>query len=558
MPRWRTGWTYALLALLLLPRVPSLVQPAGADQALYAYAGSRILDGGLPYRDAWDQKPPGVHFVYAALHAIWPHEAVVPAVDLLAAGAVAILLVAFGRRLLGSEAAGITAAALFLLLGDPTFNRLAGVRIRAQCETFIALAMTAAMLVAAAAWQRHETGARPGPLARRPESLTPLLAGALLGLAVTLKYNAVVHALPLALSAITPGVDVRTIARRVALIGVGAAVPVAATLALFAAGGTLADLYYATIRYNLDYSGETYAGPLSFVAYLLSFPVRHARVDALWAAGGLGCLILLGAWLRRPRRLALLLPVAWVAAACLSIAINGSRGLPQYFVQAGPALAIAAGAAAAVLWPARAFRGRVRPAVRAAAILLVAYGVWRVNDFDKIPRNAAHDLAYMTGRITREAHLARYGGEPGAKYAALSVQRLGAYLGARTDPSDPVYIFGFSPGAYLAADRVSASRFFWSRPVLVGFNEGVPGYGAGGVLEDLEQRPPKYLVLQVYDWAAPPDDSATFFTTHPALGPWLRAHYERLAPLEDYEIWVRKGSDGAGAPRAEATTAAGR
>ena len=32
----------------------------------------------------------------------------------------------------------------------------------------------------------------------------------------------------------------------------------------------------------------------------------------------------------------------WVAAACLTIAINGSRDLPQYFVQAAPALALAA------------------------------------------------------------------------------------------------------------------------------------------------------------------------------------------------------------------------
>jgi hypothetical protein len=36
-----------------------------------------------------------------------------------------------------------------------------------------------------------------------------------------------------------------------------------------------------------------------------------------------------------------------VAAACLSIAVNGSRGLPQYFLQAGPALALAFGVAAA-------------------------------------------------------------------------------------------------------------------------------------------------------------------------------------------------------------------
>ena len=56
-------------AALLLLRLPSLVQPMGADQSLYAYVGDRIRAGGLPYRDAWDQKPPAIHFLYAGLRA---------------------------------------------------------------------------------------------------------------------------------------------------------------------------------------------------------------------------------------------------------------------------------------------------------------------------------------------------------------------------------------------------------------------------------------------------------------------------------------------------------
>ncbi len=149
-----------------------------------------------------------------------------------------------------------------------------------------------------------------------------------------------------------------------------------------------------------------------------------------------------------------------------------------------------------------------------------------------------HDLEYMTGRISREAHLARYGGQPDAKYSALGVYQLGQYLKARTNASDGVYIFGFSPGAYLIAERVSPSRFFWSRPVLVGFNEEVEGYAAAGVLRDLQQRPPKYVVLQIHDWAPPPDDSRSFFTSNALLGPWLRSGYTRVDAMEDYEIWA--------------------
>ena len=60
-----------LACVLLIVRLPSLVQPMGADQGLYAYVGDRILAGELPYRHAWDQKPPAIHYTYAALlHAL--------------------------------------------------------------------------------------------------------------------------------------------------------------------------------------------------------------------------------------------------------------------------------------------------------------------------------------------------------------------------------------------------------------------------------------------------------------------------------------------------------
>ena len=35
------------------------------DSGVYSYAGTRILKGELPYRDFWDHKPPGVHYLNA-------------------------------------------------------------------------------------------------------------------------------------------------------------------------------------------------------------------------------------------------------------------------------------------------------------------------------------------------------------------------------------------------------------------------------------------------------------------------------------------------------------
>ncbi len=373
----------ALIAALLIVRLPSLVQPMGPDQGLYAYVGDRILHGGLAYRDAFDQKPPGIHYVYAGLRAISTRDVVVPAADLVAAALCAALLWLAGARIAG-PLAGSVSALLFLLFSDPSFARYGGVRVRAQCETFIALFVTGAVVLGTG-----EAG-----------SAGAFGAGVLIGATFALKYNAGLYAAVVLFAMIVT----RTLrARDVASLAIGGLVVPALLLAVFWRGGALDDLYQSTIRYNLLYSSETYASRWEMVRYLVTFPIQHARVDGLWFLGGIGCVFLLAAgFVRR----AAWIPVVWVAAACVAIAINGSRNLPQYFVQAGPALALAAGVAITVALP------PFPRILRWAIVFLLAAGVWRVGDdpFPKLARNVWHDTEYVVGRIDRRAHLARYGG----------------------------------------------------------------------------------------------------------------------------------------------------
>jgi len=509
-------------ALLIVLRLPSLVQPMGADQALYAYVGERILDGGLPYRDAWDQKPPAVHFVYAALRAISHRDAIVPAADLLTAVATAWLLYVLGSRI-ASPATGVLSALLFLLYANPAFTRLAGVRLRAQCETFIVLAITGAMVVLAGR-AKHRTA-------------WPMIgAGVLFGIAFTLKYNAALFAVA--------GVIALWLWNRPSFIDVvqlmvGFAIPPAILLIVFALGGAVRPLVDATLLYNLQYSGETYSGAVDALRYLVTFPIERARVDALWTIGGAGSLLLIAGAVGDRQRL---VPVVWIAAACASIAINGSRSLPQYFIQANPALALAAGWGAALAWSwlREALGARARIAATAAAALMI-YGTVRVNQFDKLADQTVFDARYAIGSIDRSTHLARYD-DSDRKYSAPAGAALADYLRAHSGATDRVYVFGFTCAAYVAANRASASRFFWSRPVIVGFNSGRPGYGVEGLLAELTTNHPAVVALQQKDWAPDVSDSAAFFMSQPGLAGWLLAHYTRADGPAGFEVWLRRSA----------------
>ena len=522
--RWgHHGLPWVLLALLVAVRVPSLVQPLGPDQALYAYVAQEVHRGGWPLLDAWDQKPPGIHLVYAALWAMLPDDSVIAFADLAAAALVAVLLVPLGAWWSrGSPAAGWTAAYLFLLLGDPSWQRLGGLRVRAQCEVFIGLAVTAAVWLAVTDRQRD-----------RPSLLGAGCAGLLVGVAAVLKYPAALYGLvPLAvwLWPLERPAGPRPW-RSIAALAAGAALPAVAMVTLYWSAGGLQDLVDATVLYNLSYSGTTYRGPWHFVQYLVTFPVQHARVDGLWLVGGAGALVLLVRLGREPRNLLLFV---WLFCGMVAIAINGSRGLPQYFLQSAPAWALAAGLGGAAAW------SRLRTAGRIGLVVVAAIAVWRVVEVDNLARALTRDMQMMRGAVSTEQYLASFGERRGDKFRLASSQRLAIELARRTSPDARVFVLGYAPGAYVYANRRSASRFFWGGPLVAGFKADDPAYGAAGLLADLERTPPAAIALQT-----DPPEYIEWFRQHPALDRWLRAHYHPTSSDGVFDVWTRSG----GAPR---------
>jgi len=528
----------ALIAALLVVRLPSLMQPMGPDQALYSYVGARILHGDLAYRDAFDQKPPGIHYLYAGLRALSKRDAVVPAADLAAAAITAALLWGLGAGLAG-RAAGAWAAVIFLLLSDPGFARYGGMRVRAQAETFIGLAVAGALALVVRF--RKPVSSLQLPVSR-PES-GALGAGVLIGAAFALKYNAGVCGIVVLAAMFIVSKDAAFSWRHAAFVVLGAAVIPLLLLARFWAGHALGDLYQDTIVYNVQYSAETYTSRWEMVRYVFAGPIRHAQVDPLWFVGGVGCLTLLFFIRRR----AVWVPLLWVALACVSIAINGARDLPQYFIQAAPALALSAGMAAALTRP------HLPAAARWIVVALLAAATWRVGSdpFPKLAANVRYDSEYLLGRMDRRTYLARFGSREIDKYSALGNRDIGDFLASHTGADDTVYVFGYSPGAYVYAERRSASRFFWSRPILVGFNSADPSYGVNGVRTDLARNQPAYIVLQEHDWApaevkfrAAEDirDSAPFFHAQAPLETLLRTNYHRLDGfINGFEGWERNG-----------------
>jgi len=155
--RWAVALTAGLAALallhVLLTRLSWAGIPLQTDTGMWAYIGSRLLEGARLYADLWESKPPGIYYTFAAVlwlfgkgsvtAFLWLDAVLSVAVMLVtyrlarrfspapaAAGAVCLLSIVFCHRVLadwGDNVEKFTAlfetSALVLLIGAPGGRR---------------------------------------------------------------------------------------------------------------------------------------------------------------------------------------------------------------------------------------------------------------------------------------------------------------------------------------------------------------------------------------------------------------------------------------------------
>jgi len=336
--------------------------PLITDEGEYAVAARVWAEGGLPYRDAFSQKPPTALLIYRAAAAL---SRAPEAPRALAALAVLLTMLALflaaprGWTAAGRLAGPAAYAALSTLpIGDYGFP--------ANTEIFLNLFAALSALAAL--------------------SGAPLLAGLAAGAALTTKQTALWTVLGFgALSALTPrGFDRRRALRYAA----GAALIPAAWAAYFASRGAFGAYWSSAWAGNARYAAVL-ARTGALDGQLRWFAVILLPQFLLFGAPALA----LAVWSLRGRRAGSGRPVETMAVVWFATAVAGAlTGLflfPHYFVQAAPGLALGAAcgverlaasrrrlaavaAASLALWPAVAAPGRIfASSARARALVLL-------------------------------------------------------------------------------------------------------------------------------------------------------------------------------------------
>lgn len=515
----------AILAMLL--RCVAVVEPIGIDQSLWASAVRGMARGQRLYQDVWEQRPPGIYFVYlAAFEAFgWAQQTIVW-LDTLAAAVTALLLYGIGR-VLGDRLTGAAAACLYAALTMPAWmHGHGGFLERSVCETFIVVA------VGCAAWCAVR-------FRQRPSLLWVFGLGVSAGAAVVMKPNAGIYFVTL-LAWLTWSRGERRVKAMIApaaVAAVGAVVIPVATLLWLWRAGLLQDARTAVIDFNRYYVAEGFRLGAYAIAFSKAVWLRQ-KTDPLWAAGSIGAVLALWTGIRE-RKLAPLpgLAIAWGTGAFIAIVVNGTRLFNTYFIQAWAPLALLAAWLLADVGREPARRRVILPAATAALMLLL---VMQRGYPTRVFGSAAEDLRALTGRVDRATYLdafGRYGNERG--YSARANEEVARYVRARTTPDERIFVFGISGASiYFLSDRLTAHRFLRVN-FFVATDFPDPQFRLEPVTRDLAERRPRYLIFERLHGTSEMAKAVDHLLDDPAIARLL-SDYRLETRIEDFTLFRRR------------------
>ncbi len=418
--------------VFVLVRIPFVDLPLERDEGDYAYVAWRMLEGEVPYRDVFDQKPPGIYAVYAALFGLGARSGV--ALHLLLylwTAACALALHRLLRDLTSGLAAAFAALAFALLATDPRLLATA-----ANTESFMILPIVASW---AALWRASRTD-RAGAW---------IACGAWVAAACWFKPVAATNGLFSVAWAVFAGLGAARrplaseLGRRMGLLALGGILLSTPFVAALAASGALGPFFDIVLRHNVAYSTHVALaqGLVQLAGSLLHLAPSHAL---FWLLGLVGLL----ARGEAPARVRIFFGGQLLAA--FAGASVGLHFRPHYFVQLLPALCALAGLGLALV--SRRLQTAVpslRPQLAQLALAAVPIACFVAADAGLFFAGSRHAIARRM-----------YALNPFAES-----ERIAEYLARTSGPRDSVFVVGSEPQIPFLAGRRSATRYILFYPL---------------------------------------------------------------------------------------------
>lgn len=490
------------IALGLLA-APQLIYPFGHDQGIYSACGDVIRRGGVPIRDCFESKGPGVMVLYAIALSISFSTVAVHAFTLLWQAVTAVLVGATARALF-HPAAALPAAAFYWLI-------YAGINYWSmnQAETFSNLFIVLALLLA---WRTLDVRANARADGSPPSVRPPFafISGLSAGSLIWFKYTSGLLTLAIGVGLMLH-VWLHARLRRAALssgiaYAVGVLVVNALILAYFAVVGGIPALVEQLGVFRELFPLGPPRSPSEIAQLLWRFTDNGADLTAdykptvaQWTffGGGFPLLFVLAALgmvrFTTPAAtgIARYIYLLGLFIAGLAVVVIQAKYVQYHFTILHVPLAVMAGAGAAAGW---LWLGESNLMRRALGALSTALGVvaFVLLALRMVPWLAdAYTNVITQGKSLREIHL---------ESRVAPQLYVADYIAQHTRPDETISLFADAPWVYMLSDRRNATRFPFADVWAPAHGSWTNAQFGRQFFEQLSRNKPTYFILTQDDY----------------------------------------------------------
>lgn len=506
--------------VLFITAVESVFLPFGLDQGWFARVSDVLLEGGVPYRDAWEVKSPATHYTYAISEVLFgrgTHAVRVLDLLFLTSGVVALWKLGRANDPLGRGVACLFFATLYLRLGYWD---------GAQPDPWASIWILIALAVV------DGSGKGTGTRGARGRAL---VAGCCIGLAGLYKLPYLALGLPVALAGWQLHPKVRG-AQSFAYIALGTAIVLMACVGWFAWHGGLGELLEIQLGFNIRvHAAELELDP---AAHLLQF----ANVFTNPGFAILLPFIALGAVrARRADLRTFWIWGSWLGTAAGLLALQGRYYPYQYSILFAPLSYFAGlGAVTGARFLRTVMQKRGWPSWTAestiAMVLVTAFSI-------AAPPITTSGWKAHVSRTIRPADYLQSFDQRGV-WSPQHTYALAAAIRGRSSAQDSVYVWGLAPGVHYLARREAPSRFASSYPLIAGESAGYRDRYRSEFLETIRAAPPKIIAIGTQDGDSLYDGNTwEHYREFDAFRDFVSTHYEVVERISHFRIFERRIHD---------------
>jgi len=528
---YASGTLVILFSLIVL-----ILYRYGIDQGIYTAVSRVMADGGVPYRDAWDFKPPGIFIVYSLSRSLFGNGIFpVRLFECLSMLSLVAAFMIFSRRHALSLLPGFIGSVFAILI-----HVQLGYWDTGQPESFggvlLAWAIVAARFDNDTSLRHYVCWAVSGFLFFCAAMMKPPLGGGFVLLMAAFIYYR------LRGSGLTK--EKKHILATVAVFSAGALTAMLLFLAYFASGGALPDISYIFFEFIPGYT-RLLLDKIPFHTLLYQTLVKLLLAYSWICTIGL---IMLFALRKKqpPERQGIIIILSVMIPQIIGVAMQ-AKLFPYHFSGILPFFALLAG------WGFWKCHSRWNLRLAGAVLFVLLFSIQaskgsfpeRSRDylaalFSGENGTAINDRLHSTGEIDAGAY-----------------RRISEIIRGRTSTEDRIFVWGFLPMIYELSDRSPASRFVYNIPQRTKWSSH---FARNTLMKDLDRNRPAVIVVEHEDRVpfvmGNNMDSAEVLTKFEALKKLISTSYRHEISTGNLDLFIletRTSSNTNSHPRQDST-----